>query len=223
MRSNLAFWQELQEGDYFEHHRCYGGLVDLDDDTAAAIAPLVTLRPDMKVVVIGCGYGRETAHLAPLVDHVFGIDVSLRILDKAVAYLGARGVSNFTPVLAEEYRERIPPGIDLVFSVVVMQHLTRDLVRDYCATLGARLAPDGVMLLQFMERPQGEPADADLRAYEPAVSWTLPQIAALARDAGLHLIEARSSLVMPDAFWHFALVGRHKREIFAPLCGALAK
>jgi len=206
IRSNVEHWKQLQDDDYFERHPCYKGLADLGDDTAAAIAPLVTLQPDMKVVVIGCGFGRESAHLAPHVGHIYGIDVNERILDKAVNYLSERSVQNFTPVLADHYKTQIPAGIDFVFSIVVMQHLTRDLVRDYFRSLGEKLAPDGVVLVQFLEELfEGvDRADAELRPYEPSISWTVAQIVQLASDTKLRFVEVRSYLVTPTALWHWA-------------------
>jgi len=85
------------------------------------------LAPDSKVVAIGCGYGRETLKITPIVNRMYGIDVSKKILDKAVNFLGTRNVHNFTPVLADNYKMAIPDSIDVVLSIVVMQRLTRDL------------------------------------------------------------------------------------------------
>lgn len=203
-RSNLVFWQQMQEQDYFEKHPCYDGLTDNRPIELDLIEGYRPLTPDMKVVVIGCGYGRESVHIAPRVGHVWGIDVSGRILDKAVRYLQSGGVTNFTPVLAEAYADDVPQDIDLVFSIVVMQHLTRDLVRDYFATLAPRLAPDGAMLVQFLEHPDpGRDADAAMKVYEPSVSWPAERIEALARDVGLS-VEIRSHEAEPGALWHWA-------------------
>jgi hypothetical protein len=73
--------------------------------------------------------------MAPHVKSVYGIDVSEKILAKAVQFTSENGVKNFTPVLAESFKEEIPDGVDIVFSIVVMQHLTRDLVEDYFRSL----------------------------------------------------------------------------------------
>lgn len=208
IRSNLAHWQEMQQNDYFEKHPCYDGLTDKYPSEVALIESFVPLRPEMKVVVIGCGYGRESAHIAPRVKRLYGIDVSERILDKAIRYLGERGVKNFTPVLAERYARDVPKGIDLVFSIVVMQHLTRDLVRDYFGNLSAKLRPGGVMLIQFLETLSPHAArDADLKTYEPSVSWSKEEIEELAPPNGLEVIEIRTP---PSATgitrWHWAFM-----------------
>jgi SAM-dependent methyltransferase len=204
IRSNVEFWKELQERDYFETHPCYNGLVDMGDSECGMIEWFLPLRKDMNVVVIGCGYGRETAHLAQRVAHVHGIDVNSTILAKAVRYLGEKGITNFSPVEAEKYREMIPQGIDLVFSIVVMQHLTRDLVRDYFAGLGSLLKPEGRMVVQFLEDlgPYHQ-TEAEMKAYEPSVSWTIPEIVVLCREAGLRMELARTYLATETALWHW--------------------
>jgi cyclopropane fatty-acyl-phospholipid synthase-like methyltransferase len=214
LRSNLEHWKRLQERDYFEHHPNYKGLKDFGGHgEIAAINMFTRLERSMRVVVIGCGYGRETTQIAREVDHVYGIDVSHVILDKAVAYLADRGVTNFTPVLAEDYKDRIPAGIDLVFSIAVMQLITRDLVYDYFQTLAAKLSVSGLFIVQFVEYlDQAAPdADADLQADEPDVSWTMRQLFELSRRCGLRFNEARTYQLTPSAtsiLWHWVSFSR---------------
>jgi len=206
MRSNLEFWQKLQDEGYFENHP-YRELKN-DRGELAAIEAFHPLTADMNVVVIGCGYGRDTTLIAPRVKQVYGIDVSTVILKKAVSYLTERSITNFTPVLADRYKTDIPDGIDLVFSIVVMQHLTRDLVADYFASLANKLKSGGAMLIQFIEDcGEWKQTDAELRAYEPSVTWTLPEIAALCRACGL-TFDARSVQPTDTCLWHWVYARR---------------
>src|SRR5262249_39018009 len=147
------------------------------------IAEFFKLQPHHVVVNIGCGYGREALHIAPRVAHVYGIDVSEELLARTAGFLATNGAANFTGLPAEIYKDVITERIDFVYSLVVMQHLTRDLARDYINTLGARLAPDGRMLIQFIHElyDRVDEADAELRDYEPSISWTAPQIVGLAQ------------------------------------------
>lgn len=209
MRSNLECWKALQEADYFGRHSLYeggnldGGRYDLD-----RIERFVALAPHQVVVVIGCGYGRESAHICRRVATVYGIDVCDKILDRAVAHLRDRfAVHNFRPVLAERYAADIPQGVDLVYSVAVMQHLTRDIVRDYLQTLGAKLAPGGCMVIQFLQSDSAE-HDAELRVYEPSVSWAGADISAACEAAGLCLLGLETGVVRPGCLWHWAHIGR---------------
>jgi SAM-dependent methyltransferase len=209
-RSNLANWKSLQEADYFENHPIYQGLraFTLRMPEMAVIQDFVPLTQDMEVVVVGCGYGRETLHIAPYVKHVYGIDVSKRILAKFTNYCAANGIHNCTPVLAERFKEDIPQDIDLVFSIVVMQHLTRDLVREYFLGLSAKLRPSGRLLVQFLEEQAPGQADADLRDYEPSISWTRSDLATLCEQSDLKLISIRTVRVAPTADWHWAFCSK---------------
>lgn len=140
----------------------------------------------MKVAVIGCGYGRESALIAPHVDHVYGIDVSKKILDTCVTFLAEHGVDNFKPILAENWRTDLPGEIDFFYSITVFQHLTRDLTRDYILGIAAKLTRGGRAFCQFACNPL-HTEDADLRDYEPDVGWTADQITALIKESGLNL------------------------------------
>jgi len=190
MKSNLEHWKTLQERGYFENHPCYrreDGSMNTEADDDKIIERFLELRPDMRVAVIGCGFGRDVAVIAPKVGHVWGVDVSPVILDKAVAFLGSRGLDNFTPVLAERWKEDLPQDLDFVYCVIVFQHLTRDLVRDYVLNMPARLKADGQMLCQFADLEYGT-ADAGIEhPHEPSVRWNRQDIEALVAESGLNL------------------------------------
>jgi cyclopropane fatty-acyl-phospholipid synthase-like methyltransferase len=211
--SNLEYWQRLQDEEgYFDRHPIYEGLRDfsLNDyggyDAQQALSLFGALGADRKVAVIGCGYGRETLQFAPHVRHVWGIDVTEKLLARTRQYLAEHGVHNFTPVLAASYDRDLPGDLDVVFSVVVMQHLTRALVREYFSNLKNHLADGGVFVVQFLEELyEGvEERDAELRVYEPSISWTVGQLAQLALDTGLRFNEVRTQMLGPKTLWHWA-------------------
>lgn len=210
LKNNLRYWQKMQEQGYFEKHPLYGGEHDglaLFGSEVEIIHRYTCLKRDMNVVVIGCGYGRESTLIAPHVRHVYGIDVSDIILDKARAFTAAHGVTNFTAVSADRWQQEIPDDIDLVYCMVVFQHLTRDLVSDYINGLTRKLNYDGKMLCQFCESQYGT-NDATMDVYEPNVSWTTDQIRDLLRKSGLNLYKLDTTLVNNDVCWHWAFFGR---------------
>lgn len=208
-KSNVSYWQKIQEQGYFENHPCYGrehsGLVLFgnDDQTIRDYTPLTS---DMNVVVIGCGYGRESTLIAPHVKHVYGIDVSDLILDKARAFTASHGIDNFTAVHAELWQQEIPDGIDLVYTMVVFQHLTRDLVKAYISGLADKLTRNGRMLCQFCESRYGT-HDAALTVHEPNVNWTTDEIRELLSECGLQLYRLDSGQVAEESAWHWAFFG----------------
>jgi len=207
VNSNLETWKRLQEQDYFEHHECYrtpDGVLPAGGDDVAIIERYHKLGPDQDVVVVGCGYGRETSVIAPRVRRVWGIDVSERILGKASAYLSARGVGNFTPVQAEHWARDVPQGVSLFYCFIVFQHLTRDLTKAYVLGMGEKLAPGGHVVCQFAELDYGT-ADADpAKLTEPCVRWTPGDIAELAREAGLVLRRLDTDRIEGHGLWHWA-------------------
>ena len=202
MKSNLECWKSMQEQGYFEKHVHFKNFTTIGHETIPAIEYFVRLESHYKVVVIGCGYGRETIQIAPLVSWVWGIDVNETILQKALDVLANEGIYNFTWVLAEDYEKYVPNNIDLVYSVVTMQHLTRDLVYDYFHVLSKKLNKEGVMIVQFLERIGDKGLDADLRVYEPSVTWKKEQIVDLAGKCNLSL-EIRTVKIRDDIFHHW--------------------
>jgi SAM-dependent methyltransferase len=210
-KSNVENWKSLQDGGYFENHPNHRGLVAFSSGETEIIEQFKKLDKSHKVVVIGCGYGRDVAEIAPYVGHVYGIDVNETILNKAVDFLSERGIKNFTPVLVDDYVNAVPDGIALVFCFVVTQHLTRDLTRDYLKKLGPKLSPDGVFVVQFLETMvEGETLmDARLEEYEPSVSWTVMQIHRMAWLCKMSTIEIKTIPVSGGAaLWHWACLKR---------------
>jgi SAM-dependent methyltransferase len=193
----------MQENDYFENHPLYDESLNASEFDCHAIGWFRALQSTDKVVVIGCGYGRESVHIGRRADQVYGIDVSRKILDKAVKFTRDSGVQNFTPVLAEAFETEIPQDIDLVFSHVVFQHLTRDLAHNYIRVLAEKLSPGGAMVIQFCEDLLGGiDEDAALEVYEPNVSYNIRQVVEMAQPR-LKLAGARSVMATETALWHW--------------------
>ncbi|MGK9367347.1 class I SAM-dependent methyltransferase [Melioribacter sp. Ez-97] len=164
----------------------------------------------MNVAVIGCGYGRESALMAPYVKHIYGIDVSRKILNKAVNFLKNKGFDNFTPVLADSWRYDINVELDFVYEITVFQHLTRDMTKDYISGMAEKLSNRGKMLLQFME-PEFGTRDAELKKYEPCVNWTKEDIQALAKELDLKILKTEDKYWPLDkASWHWVLFEKNK-------------
>jgi SAM-dependent methyltransferase len=213
-RSNLDVWKQLQDDRYFENHPCYKGISDFGgQESVEAIEWFFPIRSDMRIVVIGCGFGRDTLKLAPLVKEVYGIDVNKTILDKAVVFLAERDIRNFTPVLAETFVQMIPSGLDVVFSIIVMQHLTRDLVRNYFVELGRKLTLGGGFVVQFLDVNTADYDSSDAPEHgggEPSVSWSHWQLVELAHVGGLKLVEIRTQLVTDVALWHWVYFRKEK-------------
>jgi len=81
----------------------------------------------------------------------------------------------------------VPEEVDIIYSVVTMQHLTRDLVYDYFTKLKGKLSPNGMMIIQFLDRYGEDDPDAELKVYEPSVIWRKERIEELASSCKLNL------------------------------------
>ncbi len=211
MKSNLHCWKTMQEQRYFEKHPRYKGILSFGKETVPAIEQFTKLDSEHSVVVLGCGYGRECIQITPFVKRVYGIDVSSTIINKAMTFTKGHGACNFIGVTTETWERDIPIGVDLVYSMAVMQHLTRDLVIDYFKRLPKKLAPNGMMIIQFLEKFTDIYHDADIRIYEPQVSWTEIEIREMAAACGL-VVEVKTIKATEIAVWHWCCFKREAHD-----------
>lgn len=217
MKTNISGWLALHEAGYYKVHPYYKDKSNAPVGDLEAIEYYYKLRPEMTVAIIGSGYGREAAMIAPRVAKVYAIDIGEIVFAQMRQYLAEKGISNVEPVLAERWREDLPAGIDFVYSFVTFQHLTRDLTRDYILGLPEKLAEDGHGLVQFSESPTGT-VDAEDVAVEPNVKWTVSEIRALFAEAGLFIYRFHTSngvggrRTTKTWTWHWAYFGKRRRE-----------
>lgn len=154
------------------------------------------------VIDFGCGLGRLTAALAPRFGHVTGVDISSSHLAIAREEIARRGIANVDFVQLEtiEAVERLPM-VDLVFSVIVLQHNPPPVILSLFAGLLGRVAPGGAAVIQIPTYlPEGYSFDLARYLAEGGKEMemhAIPQREALAaiRAAGLEVLE-----VLDDAW-----------------------
>ena len=98
----------------------------------------------------GCGLGRLSAALASRFERVTAVDVSSSHLAMAREALRERGITNVDLVQLEtvEGVDRLPQ-VDLVFSVIVLQHNPPPVMYAIFKSLIGRVAPGGVAVIQI--------------------------------------------------------------------------
>lgn len=124
-------------------------------DVAATVSWLAELGLPTRwerALDFGCGVGRLSQALAEHADEVIGVDISASMLEVAgrINRTGARCtfVHNDAPDLG-----RFPDGhVDLVYSVLVLQHLPRPMIDVYLAELLRVLRRDGSAVIQIPTR-----------------------------------------------------------------------
>ncbi|MGA4838696.1 class I SAM-dependent methyltransferase [Streptomyces sp. G45] len=111
---------------------------------------LGSLRPDMRVLDVGCGPGTITADLAALVPggHVTGVDRAPGVLAQARATAAERGLGNVEFAVADVFALPYPDGaFDVVHAHQVLQHVSDPVaalreMRRVCAPGGLVAARD---------------------------------------------------------------------------------
>lgn len=156
------------------------------ENSAAYLLPY--LRPDMRILDVGCGPGTITADLARYVPdgEIVGIEPDESIVAKARAEAAGRGVPNARFETGDVYALAYPDGaFDVVHAHQVLQHLT-----------------DPVAALREMRRvcaPGGYVAARD--ADYAAMTW-YPEVAGLTEWLDLYHRVARGNDAEPDAGRH---------------------
>jgi SAM-dependent methyltransferase len=105
---------------------------------------------------LGCGAGRMTHAFAARFGHVFALDVSAEMLDRARKIL--QGVGNVDWMLSNglDLKNIRSESVDFAFSYLVLQHLPDEkTVRGYVCELLRVLKESGICIFQFngMSRP----------------------------------------------------------------------
>lgn len=121
------------------------------DHAAVMLNPLrragVNINPFRRVMDFGCGVGRLTLALAPIVERIIGVDISPPHL--ALARERAGVSSNATFLSIDTIDDIAGLGIfDLIVSFIVLQHNPPPIMAEILHKLLACLAPGGCIVLQ---------------------------------------------------------------------------
>jgi ubiquinone/menaquinone biosynthesis C-methylase UbiE len=105
--------------------------------------------PRARALDFGCGVGRVTRALAGHFASVVGVDVAPSMIRKAREL--SAGVSGVEYVLNErDDLSFVPSGsVDLVYSVIVLQHIGQPYVGRYLAEFVRILSPQGLAIFQM--------------------------------------------------------------------------
>jgi cyclopropane-fatty-acyl-phospholipid synthase len=161
---------------------------DEDIDTAQLnkrrhLAAKLLLRPGMKVLDIGCGWGGLALYLASECGaDVTGLTLSTEQLKVAQRRAAQAGLSDRVRFHLRDYREEAD-SYDRIVSVGMFEHVGVNQYPTFFDRVNALLKPDGVALLHSIGRSEGPGATNPwLRkyifpgGYSPAISEVVPVI-----------------------------------------------
>jgi cyclopropane-fatty-acyl-phospholipid synthase len=175
---------------YFPHDGM--SLEDAQATKKRHIAAKLALKPGLRVLDIGCGWGGMALTLAKLADvQVHGVTLSDEQFVTASARARAAGLAEKVEFSLTDYRDVV--GVfDRIVSVGMFEHVGRPNYQAFFDTVAARLADDGVALIHSIGRSSG-PSTTDVftakyifpGGYIPAVSEVLPAV----ERAGLYVTD----------------------------------
>ena len=201
---------------YFEH--AGQSLEDAQLAKKHHIAAKMDLRPGMKVLDIGCGWGGMAITLAK--DYgveVTGLTLSNEQYAKANARVEKAGLKNKINIELRDYRHE-PELYDRIVSVGMFEHVGISHYKEFFTKLKSLLKPNGVALLHSIGRMDG-PGTTNpwLRkyifpgGYAPALSEVLPTIEKLGLWAtDIEVLRMHYALTLAE--WHKRFQA-HRAEI----------
>lgn len=119
------------------------------------VAAKLCLKPGLKVLDIGCGWGGLALYLHQVADvDVLGITLSDAQLEVARQRAANAGVADRVKFALMDYRD-VTGTFDRVASVGMLEHVGQGFYRTYFQKVRELLAPDGVALIHTMARLGG--------------------------------------------------------------------
>ena len=113
------------------------------------------LRPGMRLLDVGCGWGGMVLHAAQHYGvEAVGITLSREQQDLARARVAAAGFDDRIEVRYQDYRDVGDEPFDAISSIGMFEHVGVGRSREYFEHLHALLAPGGRLLNHAISRPQ---------------------------------------------------------------------
>ena len=134
----------------------------LDDAQRAKyelIARKLDLRPGMRLLDVGCGWGGMVLHAA--VEHgveAVGVTLSVPQADLAAKRVADAGMSERVTIKVADYRD-LDGRFDAISSIGMFEHVGRSMATAYFQALHGLLVPGGRLLNHAISTPEGAAFD----------------------------------------------------------------
>jgi cyclopropane-fatty-acyl-phospholipid synthase len=165
------------------------------------------LRPGMRLLDVGCGWGGMVLHAATHhgVDAV-GVTISAEQHDYARKRIADAGLSGRVSVRLQDYRELAGEEFDAICSIGMAEHVGRRQLVRYFGTLAALLRPTGRLLNHAISTPNG--ASFDRKTFITRYVFPdgeLPDVAEVVTGMQAHGLDVRDVEGLRE---HYALTVR---------------
>jgi cyclopropane-fatty-acyl-phospholipid synthase len=133
-------------------------LTDAQRDKLDLICRKLELRPGMRLLDVGCGWGSLIIHAAQHYGvHAVGVTLSKEQAEFDRARVAEYGLTDQVEVRLQDYREITGEPFDAVSSIEMGEHVGEEHYPTYAATLHRMVKPTGRLLLQQMSRGKVAP------------------------------------------------------------------
>jgi cyclopropane-fatty-acyl-phospholipid synthase len=118
------------------------------------VARKLALRPGMRLLDVGCGWGGMVLHAARRYQvRALGVTLSEQQASWAQRAIKEAGLSDLAEVRHLDYRDVPESGFDAVSSIGLTEHIGKGQLPDYFAFLLGKLRPQGRLLNHCITRP----------------------------------------------------------------------
>lgn len=134
-------------------------LEDAQDAKHELICRKLDLRPGMRLLDVGCGWGSLLLHAARHHGvHGVGVTVSRRQAERAAKRVAEAGLTDVVTIRVQDYRDVDDGPFDAIASVGMFEHVGAARLAGYFERLHALLRPTGRLLNHGIVRPPGRRA-----------------------------------------------------------------
>ncbi|MDA8436747.1 MAG: cyclopropane-fatty-acyl-phospholipid synthase [Actinomycetales bacterium] len=136
---SCAYWTQPPGGSY--------SLDDAQRDKLDLVCTKLGLRPGMRLLDVGCGWGSLAIHAASRYGvRVVGVTVSQEQAALARQRVRDAGLDDRVEIRLQDYRDVVDGPYDAISSVGMSEHVGRSRLVTYAQTLFDQLAPGGRLL-----------------------------------------------------------------------------
>ncbi|MBI1379295.1 MAG: methyltransferase domain-containing protein [Frankiales bacterium] len=136
---SCAYWTQQTSADY--------SLGDAQRDKLDLVCEKLGLRPGVRLLDVGCGWGALPIHAAALYDAtVVGVTVSQEQATLARQRVHDAGLDDHVEIRLQDYRDVTDGPYDAISSVGMSEHVGRTHLTTYAQTLMNQLRPGGRLL-----------------------------------------------------------------------------